>query len=102
MPRDVIADFENGSWTPSAHNLAAIGTALEAADVIFIDENGLLRLLVHLPRSGPIPDRLRCAADPFGGLSVSSPLVAHVLHTVRSGVSTRRSHRMRTVIRPHN
>jgi predicted transcriptional regulator len=40
VPCHVIADLENGSTTPSATNLAAIRTALEAAGVIFIDENG--------------------------------------------------------------
>jgi hypothetical protein len=38
--RDVLADFENGSRTLSPDNLAAIRAALEAAGVIFIDENG--------------------------------------------------------------
>jgi hypothetical protein len=40
VPRDAIADFENGSRTLSPGNLAAIRAALEAAGVIFIDENG--------------------------------------------------------------
>jgi predicted transcriptional regulator len=40
VPRHVIADFENGSVAPSASNLAAIRAALEAAGVIFVDENG--------------------------------------------------------------
>ena len=40
VPRHVIADFENGSLTPSANDLAAIRAALEAAGVIFVDENG--------------------------------------------------------------
>ena len=38
--RDTIADLENGSRTLSPGNLAAIRAALEAAGVIFIDENG--------------------------------------------------------------
>jgi hypothetical protein len=38
--RDAIADLENGSRTLSPGNLAAIRAALEAAGVIFIDENG--------------------------------------------------------------
>jgi hypothetical protein len=38
--RDALADFENGSRTLSPDNLAAIRGALEAAGVIFIDENG--------------------------------------------------------------
>jgi hypothetical protein len=37
---DTIADFENGTRTPAAESLAAIRAALEAAGVIFIDENG--------------------------------------------------------------
>jgi hypothetical protein len=40
VPRDAIVDFENGSRTLSPDNLAAIRAALEAAGVIFIDENG--------------------------------------------------------------
>ena len=40
VSRDTIVDFENGSRTPIASNLAAIRAALEAAGVIFIDENG--------------------------------------------------------------
>jgi transcriptional regulator with XRE-family HTH domain len=40
VPRHVVADFENGSLTPSANDLAAIRAALEAAAVIFVDENG--------------------------------------------------------------
>ena len=40
VPRDAIVDFENGSRTPAAESLAAIRQALEAAGVIFIDENG--------------------------------------------------------------
>ena len=39
VPRHIIADFEHGSVTPSESNLAAIRTALEAAGVIFVDEN---------------------------------------------------------------
>ena len=38
--RDALADFENGSRTLSPDNHAAIRAALEAAGVIFIDENG--------------------------------------------------------------
>ena len=38
--RDTIVDLENGSRTLSPGNLAAIRAALEAAGVIFIDENG--------------------------------------------------------------
>jgi hypothetical protein len=40
VPRHVVADFENGAVTPSANNLAAIRTALEASGVILIGENG--------------------------------------------------------------
>jgi transcriptional regulator with XRE-family HTH domain len=40
VPRRVVADFENGSLTPPANDLAAIRTVLEADGVIFIDENG--------------------------------------------------------------
>jgi hypothetical protein len=35
VARDVIVDFENGSLTPSANDLAAIRAALEAVGVIF-------------------------------------------------------------------
>jgi hypothetical protein len=38
--RYVIADFEDGSLTPSASNLVAVRAALEATGVIFLDENG--------------------------------------------------------------
>ena len=38
--RDALADFENGSRMLSPDNFAAIRAALEAAGVIFIDENG--------------------------------------------------------------
>ena len=38
VSRDTIVDFENR--TPIANNLVAIRAALEAAGVIFIDENG--------------------------------------------------------------
>jgi transcriptional regulator with XRE-family HTH domain len=40
VSRDAIVDFENGSRTPSPDSLAAIRAGLEAAGVIFIDENG--------------------------------------------------------------
>ena len=40
VPRDTIVDFEIGSRTPLPDSLAAIRAALEAAGVIFIDENG--------------------------------------------------------------
>jgi hypothetical protein len=39
VPHHVLVDFENRSLTPSAKNLAAIRAALEAAGVIFVDEN---------------------------------------------------------------
>ena len=35
-----IADFERGARTPHPNNLVAIQSALEAAGVIFIAENG--------------------------------------------------------------
>ena len=59
VPLRVIAGFENGSLTPSANNLVAIRAALEAASVIFIDENGEgpgVRL-----RKKPPAMRFRCA-----------------------------------------
>ena len=40
VPRDMIGDFERGSRAPPADDLAAIRAALEAAGVIFVDENG--------------------------------------------------------------
>lgn len=40
VSRNVIVDFEKGRRTPTVNNLAAIRTALEAAGVIFVDENG--------------------------------------------------------------
>jgi hypothetical protein len=39
VPRHIVAEFENGSLTPSANEPAAIRAALEAASVIVIDEN---------------------------------------------------------------
>ena len=38
--RSTITRFERGSHMPHASNLAAIRVALEAAGVIFIDDNG--------------------------------------------------------------
>jgi transcriptional regulator with XRE-family HTH domain len=40
VPRNTIVDFEIGSRTPLPDSLATIRAALEAAGVIFIDENG--------------------------------------------------------------
>ena len=40
MSRNVIVDFGGGRRTPTANNLAAIQAALEAAGVIFVEENG--------------------------------------------------------------
>lgn len=38
--KSTLVDFERGTRTPHPNNLAAIRAALEAAGVIFIDENG--------------------------------------------------------------
>jgi transcriptional regulator with XRE-family HTH domain len=43
VPRHLVADFENGSLTPSAKDLVAIRAALEAAAVVFVDERRRLR-----------------------------------------------------------
>ncbi|MCW2286813.1 transcriptional regulator with XRE-family HTH domain [Rhodoblastus acidophilus] len=41
VSRNVIVDFEKGRRTPTASNLAAIQSALEAQGVVFIEsENG--------------------------------------------------------------
>ena len=40
VSRMTVVDFEGGRRAPHSNNLAAIRTALEAAGVIFIDENG--------------------------------------------------------------
>ena len=40
VARATIAEFEGGRRTPIANNLAAMRTAFEAADVIFIEANG--------------------------------------------------------------
>ena len=40
VSRMTVVDFEGGRRAPHLNNLAAIRTALEAAGVIFIDENG--------------------------------------------------------------
>ena len=40
VSRMTVVDFEKGTRTPHANNLSAIRTALEAAGVIFVDENG--------------------------------------------------------------
>lgn len=49
-----VRDFETGKRTPIANNLAAIRTALEAAGVVFIDNDGLSGAAVRLaPRQFP-------------------------------------------------
>lgn len=40
ISRNTVADFEKGKRTPNLNNLAAMRTALEAAGVDFIPENG--------------------------------------------------------------
>ena len=40
MARQTVVDFERGARTPYPNNLSAIRTALEAAGVELIDENG--------------------------------------------------------------
>jgi transcriptional regulator with XRE-family HTH domain len=40
VSRDAIVDFEDGNRTLSPDSLAALRAGLEAAGVIFIDENG--------------------------------------------------------------
>lgn len=40
LSRNVIVDFERGKRVPTGNNMAAIRAALEAAGVIFIEENG--------------------------------------------------------------
>jgi predicted transcriptional regulator len=40
VSRGVIIDFEKGRRTPGTNNLAAIRGALEAAGILFIDQNG--------------------------------------------------------------
>jgi len=40
VSRPTVVDFERGVRTPLPNNLSAIRAALEAAGVIFIDENG--------------------------------------------------------------
>lgn len=40
VSRPTVVDFEKGTRTPMPNNLAAIRSALEAAGVIFISENG--------------------------------------------------------------
>jgi transcriptional regulator with XRE-family HTH domain len=40
VSRPTVVDFERGARTPYPNNLAAIRTALEAAGVEFIAENG--------------------------------------------------------------
>jgi transcriptional regulator with XRE-family HTH domain len=40
LSESTIRDFEKGRRTPSPNNLAAIRAALEAAGVIFVEENG--------------------------------------------------------------
>jgi hypothetical protein len=39
VPRHLVADFEDGSLIHRPNDLAAIRAALEAAGVIFVDEN---------------------------------------------------------------
>jgi transcriptional regulator with XRE-family HTH domain len=40
VSRMTIVDFERDARSPHANNLAAIRAALEAAGVLFIDQNG--------------------------------------------------------------
>ena len=40
VPSRTVADFELGNTNPRVRTLAAIRAALEAAGVIFVDENG--------------------------------------------------------------
>ncbi|MCX5513734.1 transcriptional regulator [Kaistia algarum] len=40
LSESTIRDFEKGRRVPTLNNLAAIRRALEAAGVIFVDENG--------------------------------------------------------------
>ena len=40
LARQTVVDFERGARTPYANNLSAIRAALEAAGVIFVEENG--------------------------------------------------------------
>lgn len=62
-----IRDFETGKRTPIANNLAAIRSALEAAGVIFVDENGEgpgVRLRKQRPAdAGKRPDELNASND---------------------------------------
>ena len=51
IARGTLIDFEKEKRIPTANNLAAIRAALEAAGVIFVDENGEgpgVRLRKHL------------------------------------------------------
>jgi transcriptional regulator with XRE-family HTH domain len=40
VSRNTIVGFEKGQRVPNGNNLSAIRSALEAAGVIFVDENG--------------------------------------------------------------
>ncbi|NGO51595.1 helix-turn-helix transcriptional regulator [Mesorhizobium camelthorni] len=40
LSESTIRDFEKGRRVPSINNLAAIRAAIEAAGIIFIDQNG--------------------------------------------------------------
>ena len=65
LSESTIRDFEKGRRLPSPNNLAAVRAALEAAGVIFVEENGEgpgVRLRKAAPAAIPA-DKLNASND---------------------------------------
>ena len=66
VSRNTIVDFEKGKRTPGANDLAAIRSALEAAGVLFVDEDSDgpgVRTRKPQASDGLAPDDLNASND---------------------------------------